>query len=481
MDVSVSDGFLRVPAKGGKTSKKIRTPFWFFMMEQKEIWEKEGRWDNRRTMEELVQANLPMWKEKKDDPVFLAPYIQQTREWKLNRRNNLENVYDSLGRPLAEIQREAQRVRKREEDMNREVEETVKSAHSVVRTSFFVAHFNSLCKTEKDVYIPCEGAVVEFSLEKGVVRCWQEFLSPMDSIPMGYKYKCIQTSRVTHNLTPDFEHYQNDYKKIMDSLIQFVGGETKMPPLYVMPSHMDAADYITKFISTRAKTNQEFKVFSVTKLLLELGHYPNIHIAQALMEDDQFSHHSGLGCNFHESLNNPHHCSLSICKRMVFTMSSACSNLYRLRLKPDRHLPPDQVEQNLANKLQLANISFVREERINRKVPTPGGVVSMPHQFDHSLMVSKREGDAVSSQSPEKIIPEYTGGKPSSTMLKVAVPNTNLQSTNKKRAMPSTFPNHTGGARPKTGNPYQSKDIRVKEKDSAVPVVQGWGDNIQLV
>merc|ERR1719452_237431 len=145
-------------------------------------------------MEELVQANLPMWKEKKDDPVFLAPYIQQTREWKLNRRNNLENVYDSLGRPLAEI--------------HREVEETVKSAHSVVRTSFFVAHFNSLCKTEKEVYIPCEGAVVEFSLEKGVVRCWQEFLSPMDSIPMGYKYKCIQTSRVTHNLTPDFEHYQ---------------------------------------------------------------------------------------------------------------------------------------------------------------------------------------------------------------------------------------------------------------------------------
>jgi hypothetical protein len=123
--------------------------------------------------------------------------------WKMNRSKNLENVFDSLGRPLADIEREAQRVRKREDDMNTEVEQTVKKASNLVavaRTNFFVAHFNFLCKTERDFYIPCEGAVVEFNLEKGIVKCWQEFLSPLDSIPIGYKYKCIQSSRVTHCL-----------------------------------------------------------------------------------------------------------------------------------------------------------------------------------------------------------------------------------------------------------------------------------------
>ena len=460
MDVRLSDGWLRIPTKSSKKSKSVRSPFWFYMMEQKEKWEREGKWDGNKTMEQLVQATIPTWKQCKSDPVFIAPYIEHHRRWKMDRINNLENKYDSLGRPLAEIQREALRVRKREEDMISEVEETVRRAgNSVVRTSFFVAHFNFLCRTDKDFYIPCEGAVVEFSLEQGVIRCWQEFLSPMDSIPMGYKYKCIQSSRVTHNLTPDFEHYQTDYRKIMASLIQFLGCGDNLPPLYVMPDHMDAADCITEFIATKASSQLNFKIFSLSKLLQELGHYPSIHIAQALMEEDRFSHHAGLGCHFHESLNNPHHCSLSICKRMIFTLASSCSNLYRLHLRPGRHLPPDQVEQNLANQLQLTNISYVREERINRKVPTPGGVTCVPAEFDPQLMVHKKSSEFFPTQ-PGKSSQDSAPPSHNSTISQVLPKST--------------------GAIPKT-NPYKAKDIREKAGRGGGPAVQGWGDNIRLL
>eukprot|EP00092_Neocalanus_flemingeri_P016616 GFUD01017977.1.p1 GENE.GFUD01017977.1~~GFUD01017977.1.p1 ORF type:complete len:495 (-),score=145.53 GFUD01017977.1:1213-2598(-) len=461
MDVRISDGWLRIPAKSGKKSKSVRSPFWFFMMEQKERWEQEDKWDKKKTMEELVQATIPIWKENKADPVFLAPYIEQHREWKMNRMGDLENKYDSLGRSLADIQREAQRVRKKEEDMNKEIEETViRAGNTVARTSFFVAHFNFLCRTQQDFYIPCEGAVVEFSLEKGVIRCWQEFLSPLDSIPVGYKYKCIQSSRVTHNLTPDFEHYQTDYSKIMASLVQFLGGGDKQPPLYVMPDHVDAADCITQFITNKANSQLDFKIFSLPKLLQELGHYPSIHIAQALMEEDRFSHHAGLGCQFHESLGNPHHCSLSICKRMLFTLSASCSNLYRLHLKPGRHLPPDQVEHNLANKLQLSHISFVTEERINRKVPTPGGVTAMPTEFDPKLMVQRRDS-------------EYCSSKAASNH--VSVPATPTLSVS--HVLPMSM-----GAIPKT-TPFKARDIREKAGRShgGAPAVHGWGDNIRLL
>ena len=403
MDVRLNDGWLRIPTNtGSKKSKSPKTPYWFFMMDEKARMEREGKWDDKKTMQDLVQATISTWTERKADPVFMAPYIEQHRTWKLNRSRNLENVYDSLGRPLADIQREAQRVRKREEDMNREVEESVKKAgNSVTKTSFFVAHFNYLCRTDKDFYIPCEGAVVECNLEKGILRCWQEFLSPLDSIPVGYKYRCIQSSRVTHNLTPDFEHYQTDYKKIIDSLIRFLGGGVDLPPLYVMPDHMDTADCITQFIMDRSMSETKLKVSSVSKLLQELGHYPSIHIAQALMEEDRYSHHAGLGCDFHETLNNPHHCSLSICKRMFFTLVFSCSNMYRLNLKPGRHLPPDQVEVNLASQLQISNLSIVREERINRKVPTPGGVTAVPAKFDSKLMVLDRsKGTSTSTTEP---------------------------------------------------------------------------------
>ena len=72
---------------------------------------------------------------------------------------------------------------------------------------------------------------------------------------MGYKYKCIQSSRVTHNLTPDFEYYQTDYDKILGSLVRFLGGGDDLPPLYVMPDHMDAADCVTQFIIVKLKSN----------------------------------------------------------------------------------------------------------------------------------------------------------------------------------------------------------------------------------
>jgi len=446
MDVRLSDGWLKIPysSTSSRKTKAIKTPFWFFMMEEKGRMEKEGKWDDRKSMDELVHATIPIWKARKSDPVFMAPYVEQHRLWKMNRTRDLENVFDSLGRPLADIQREAQRVRKREVDMNIEVQETVKkSANYVTRTSFFVAHFNYLCRTEKDFYIPCEGAVVEFNLEKGILRCWQEFLSPLDSIPVGYKYKCIQSSRVTHNLTPDFEYYQTDYGKIMESLLRFLGGGDELPPLYVMPDHMDTADCITQFITDKSKSKNTLKVFSLSKLLQELGRYPSIHVAQALMEEDRYSHHAGLGCDFHETLNNPHHCSLSICKRLFFTLAFSCSNMYRLHLKPGRHLPPDQVEVNLASQLQISNLSIVREERINRKVPTPGGVTSVPAEFNPKLMMTDRSKSSVTPID--------------STVI------------DKDKAFPPLSgsvhaPPKSTGAIPKTAgqNPFKARDIRDK-------------------
>ena len=449
MDVRLSDGWLKVPSNSGnKKSRQAKNPFWFFMMDEKKRLEQEGKWNDKMSTQDLVEATIPIWKQNKSDPVFLAPFIEQHRLWKMNRSKNLENVFDSLGRPLADIQREAQRVRKKENDMNREVEETVKkAANQVTRSSFFVAHFNFLCRTEKDFFIPCEGAVVEFNLEKGIVKCWQEFLSPLDSIPMGYKYKCIQSSRVTHNLTPDFEHFQKDYNKIMDSLVMFLGGHDNLPPLYVMADHMDAAECVTQFIIEKSKSKLEFRIFSLSKLLQELGHYPSIHIAQALTEEDRFSHHAGLGCQFHESLNNPHHCSLSICKRMFFTLAYSCSNLYRLHLKPGRHLPPDQVDANLANQLQIGNLSIVREERINRKVPTPGGVTTVPAKFDRKLMVTDRSRDFISTKSISK-------DDDAPHLCKVV----------------SNPPPNSTGAIPKNRfkNPFKARDIREESSSSSI-------------
>ena len=90
---------------------------------------------------------------------------------------------------------------------------------------------------------------MEFSLKRGVMRTWHEFLSPLN-VREEYKYRCLKHARVTHNLTSEFEYYETDYRVVMESLIQFLGGtnEGKLPPLYVLADHMDAAECITEFI-----------------------------------------------------------------------------------------------------------------------------------------------------------------------------------------------------------------------------------------
>ena len=97
--------------------------------------------------------------------------IIKARDWKESQRQGLEDIYDTHGRSLANIRREARRVKERMDKMMEEIEMTVASAgRNIVGKSFFVAHFNYLCKTDWDFYIPCEAAVTEFNIEAGIIK-----------------------------------------------------------------------------------------------------------------------------------------------------------------------------------------------------------------------------------------------------------------------------------------------------------------------
>ena len=73
--------------------------------------------------------------------------IIKARDWKESQRQGLEDIYDTHGRSLASIRREARRVKERMDKMMEEIEMTVASAgRNIVSKSFFVAHFNYLCK-----------------------------------------------------------------------------------------------------------------------------------------------------------------------------------------------------------------------------------------------------------------------------------------------------------------------------------------------
>ena len=175
--------FLRVPpsqspahddiSSGPNQTKKVpkQGPFYFFMMDKKREWMSEGKWNENYGMRRLVDECMPLWKLMKTNPILMEPYIEKAREQKNRQRGDLSAVYDSHGRSLADIRLEANRVRERFETMNRDIEDTVSGAGaSVVNKTFYVAHFNYLCITDQDFYIPCEAAVVKFSVKEGVLE-----------------------------------------------------------------------------------------------------------------------------------------------------------------------------------------------------------------------------------------------------------------------------------------------------------------------
>ena len=103
---------------------------------------------------------------------FQIPFLslEKASEWKKQNRD-LETIFDSHGRSLADIKREATSVQFRMQQMMEEIETTVRSSgRNVIKNSFFIAHFNYLFKTERDFFIPCSASVAEFSIESGLKK-----------------------------------------------------------------------------------------------------------------------------------------------------------------------------------------------------------------------------------------------------------------------------------------------------------------------
>merc|ERR1712107_505207 len=159
-----------------RKKQKGQGPFYFFMMDKKAEWVQDGVWDESMSMKQLAEKVTPLWNILKKNPVLLEPYVQKAQVGGL-----------------------------------------------IISKRFFVAHFNYLCKTMQEDYPPCEAAIVEFSLEAGVTRTWHKFISPLQSVPLGYKFRCVEHARNTHYLTPDFEEFETDYVKVLESMTQFLG------------------------------------------------------------------------------------------------------------------------------------------------------------------------------------------------------------------------------------------------------------------
>lgn len=159
---------------------------------------------------------------------------------------DLSDKFDHQGRRLQDIEDERKEKEDFLKDMTRKIHETVIQAYergTIVMEKFYFIHFNILVETAeiKSKFLPCEMAVAEFSLGKGVSRLLHTFIRP-PAIPIGYSYEMQQLAEKTHkielNLPCMTAKSAGCHSWIVRRLLSFInqdGDPKKMPPLYTMP------------------------------------------------------------------------------------------------------------------------------------------------------------------------------------------------------------------------------------------------------
>jgi len=410
---------------GRKTSPG--SAFHFFLMEQKENFRKLGI--TFVTQEELAATVHQDWKELLEkEPEKLEKYMKQQNDWNLNKhKSDLKNKFDQSGRSLEQILKEDEVKLEEKQKQARSIKTIVehgKIKGIISEEKFLIAYFNTICTTLEGYHFPCELAIVEFSIEAGLGKSFQEFISPI-KVPFGYRFECLKKSKETHNIPPDpndFDLYVGDYKLIFESMKKFMtNGEpgAELPPLYVMPNHTEAAEFIVKAIADQAQSDNIIKIHKLSQLLYELRKaapdmelkkednpreggekeeplIPSAAVAAMLLDKETYSYWRGLGCDFHEELDNNCFCALTIAKGLAYRMAALCSKPFNINMRPEYHTPPEY--QNEKTKVSGYISTVNKNKDIVKQAVTPeennawgtkvsiraapAGVTSIPNSFD---------------------------------------------------------------------------------------------------
>ena len=152
---------------------------------------------------------------------------------------------------------------------------------------------------------------------------------------MGYKFTVLKFARVSHCLTAEFPRLNPNMGDVLSQILAFmkVEKEAPLPILFVGKDNLEAAEFISNFIVEKAGSSTKLRVFPITKLVQELIFHKDSALADSLMEKDHYSHHSGLGCGLHEGLDRSQYCSLSISKRLAFTLFEVASKCHKFQLR----------------------------------------------------------------------------------------------------------------------------------------------------
>uniref|UniRef100_A0A182W4I5 HMG box domain-containing protein n=1 Tax=Anopheles minimus TaxID=112268 RepID=A0A182W4I5_9DIPT len=220
------------------------------------------------------------------------------------------------------------------------------------KVDFYIISMVHFCRSDKGTYIPAELGVVLFNLECGVKEQLHILINP-GSIPLGSAFDAQTHSKETHGLPlPPNALGLSDYEEITKKLLTFLKVEQDIPPLFTDAKDIPMVESMLRDILGHHINGKDLYVSAVAKLFFELKlaaeyHmmsmtcFPSIEAAQAIIDNDEFSHTLNISCEYHESCGETMVCALSKCIRWTYSIANNCCKEMAIIPIPGKHIPVD--------------------------------------------------------------------------------------------------------------------------------------------
>uniref|UniRef100_T1IXH4 HMG box domain-containing protein n=1 Tax=Strigamia maritima TaxID=126957 RepID=T1IXH4_STRMM len=329
--------------------KKQYNGFYFFMRDMQEDLKKKGTSVKMEKMSELAHPKWTKLSQTEQDV-----YTARAKKYKEDFSD--EGKMDCFGCSIKLAQNKQHEKKQKENDMIKNINRSLDklSKNDIIKQKFHLIYFNYACKSDTNVFIPCEVGLVEYTIEKGIVKHYHTFIKPTN-IPKGFKFTCINETKITHGIPhEDFELANADYTEIYNAIKRFVkqdGRSNSWKYVYAMPEKIEQIEKCLEWIHEMSGDPDDmcFEVYDILTLFVALRKNTRSPIVESIARDflskTTYDYESNIGCKFHDENDKSSNCALSIPKRLAFLLSDYLCDEYGVEIIQGQHFPDANDEQ----------------------------------------------------------------------------------------------------------------------------------------
>ncbi|KAH0535178.1 protein maelstrom 2-like isoform X1 [Cotesia glomerata] len=361
--------------------KKKKSGFYYFMLDFKKAEEKNGKTIDLNQIQDDRKCEQE-WK-----ALSFAEKKRYNEMAKYKRGGgNSEEKLTGIGESLKLVEKREQERRDYLSRMEVHINNVVSQAYSLgdlQETPFYIIHVNwYYTKTNVEDnsvdYIPAEFAVVEFRLNEGIKRIYQDILKI--KIETGYTREAMEHSDATHkidvnNNVPETK-FEDLYTKFHDFLTSqdrpsLSASGQKLPILYTTRRIENVVRcFLNRMTEAAGVPHNTFNLYSLDYLFGTLMMHLNDNfpkesnrasLAEAEFDKDAFIFTSNIECAYHRNIEGTsEHCSQSVVTQWGYAICDYCCLILRINMISGKHRPY-RIDEEVASGVHGMKIKKVEK------------------------------------------------------------------------------------------------------------------------